>query len=73
MAWLLLYVQPQTETERNLMDKPIQGRKRDGNEPEPGFMTEKREGFKKFGKQFITTNRLQVCIIWVKIKYMKFD
>ncbi|EEF51751.1 conserved hypothetical protein [Ricinus communis] len=34
------------------------GKKRVGNEPEPSFMTKKRENFKKWEKQIVTGNQL---------------
>ena len=33
------------------------------NEPEPSFMTEKVEGFKKDGKYFITSTQLHVLVV----------
>ena len=58
-----LPLQPQTTSERVVVYKGDTEKKKDANAPEPDFMLEKREGFKKFGKQYITTNQLQVSIL----------
>lgn len=39
-----------------------QGSVRLGDEPEPSFMTNRTQGFKKWGKQFITTRQLETQV-----------
>ena len=54
---MLNNLQPQNSSQQILQTI---GKRRIGDESEPSFMTERREGFNKNGKNFITRNQLQV-------------
>ena len=69
---VLLYfnLQPYSKNEIIMLDNRNIRNRRVENEPELSFMTKKRDGFKKFGKQYITTHQLQVCILMIRILFM---
>ena len=57
----IIFFQPKTDGQRVIYPE---GKRRVGNEPEPAFMKDKQEGFKKWGKRFITRSQLQVSMVF---------